>query len=126
MRSSSTPSSIIPMPIGWWRMSWRAAGCYVAHAHPDHYFGLDLIKGAFPKTRIVAKAYTVEELKKTAQKKIDTWSPRLDANGPKAVAIPDLLTQDYLELEGRRLELIGPVQGDDGKILWSGFPRPKP
>jgi len=93
---------------------------YVTHAHPDHYFGLDVIKRAFPQARLVAKAYTVAELKKTAQKKIDTWSPRLGANGPKAVAIPDLLAQDFLELEGRRLEVIGPVQGDDGKnsVVW--------
>ena len=93
---------------------------YVTHAHPDHYFGLDVIKRAFPQARLVAKAYTVAELKKTAQKKIDTWSPRLGTNGPKAVAIPDLLAQDFLELEGRRLEVIGPVQGDDGKnsVLW--------
>lgn len=93
---------------------------YLTHAHPDHYFGLDVIKAAFPQARIVAKAFTIDELKKTGKMKIDTWSPGLGANGPKAITMPDLLAQDYLELEGRRLELIGPVQGDDGKnsVVW--------
>jgi glyoxylase-like metal-dependent hydrolase (beta-lactamase superfamily II) len=93
---------------------------YITHGHPDHYFGLEVIMRAFPRARIVAKDYTVAELKKTAQGKIDTWSKSLGANGPKAAVIPEVLAPNHLELEGRRLELIGPVQGDDGKnsVIW--------
>ena len=28
---------------------------YVTHSHPDHYFGLDVIKQAFPKAKLVAR-----------------------------------------------------------------------
>ena len=27
---------------------------YITHAHPDHYFGIEVIKAAFPQARIVA------------------------------------------------------------------------
>ena len=93
---------------------------YVTHGHPDHYFGLEVIKRAFPQARIVAKDYTVAEMKKTGQEKIATWSKSLGVNGAKALVMPEVLAPNYLELEGRRLELIGPVQGDEEKnsVIW--------
>ena len=38
---------------------------YVTHAHPDHYFGLAVLKQAFPKAKLVALPATVAEIKKT-------------------------------------------------------------
>jgi glyoxylase-like metal-dependent hydrolase (beta-lactamase superfamily II) len=93
---------------------------YITHGHPDHYFGVEVIKQAFPGARVVALETTVADIRQSAQKKIDTWSPQLGPNGPKSVVIPEALGEKYLELEGQRLELIGPVQGDseNNSIVW--------
>src|SRR5688572_27928521 len=38
---------------------------YVTHGHPDHYFGLEVIKQAFPSARFVAQSGTVAEITRT-------------------------------------------------------------
>jgi glyoxylase-like metal-dependent hydrolase (beta-lactamase superfamily II) len=85
---------------------------YVTHWHPDHYFGLVVLKQAFPKAKIVAQPATVAEIKKTWQAKVKQWSPMFGANLPTKPIIPAPLTGNTITLEGQTLEIHGPVQGD--------------
>src|SRR4051812_31755601 len=48
---------------------------YVTHWHPDHYFGLVVIKQAFPKAKFVATPESLKEIKKTWAAKVKQWSP---------------------------------------------------
>src|SRR5512133_204969 len=48
---------------------------YITHDHPDHYFGLAVIKQAFPKAKLVALPATVAEIKKTWKDKVKQWQP---------------------------------------------------
>ena len=47
---------------------------YVSHFHPDHHFGLQVLKNAFPKVRIVALPSVVKDISSTSNDKIDLWS----------------------------------------------------
>jgi len=85
---------------------------YVTHWHPDHYFGLVVVKQAFPKVKIVAQPVTVAEIKKTWQAKVKQWSPMFGDNLPQKPVIPAPLTGNTIMLEGQALEVHGPVQGD--------------
>lgn len=86
----------------------RLTTIYVSHGDPDYYFGLEVLRAAFPEARIVATAATVEHIKETANKKLGVWGPRLDANGPKNVLLPNALPAGQpLELEGETLEIVG-------------------
>ena len=55
---------------------------YVTHFHPDHYFGLQVMKSAFPQAQIVALPETVEDIKNTFAKKVDQWKPVVGDNIP--------------------------------------------
>jgi glyoxylase-like metal-dependent hydrolase (beta-lactamase superfamily II) len=85
---------------------------YVTHWHPDHYFGLVVLKQAFPKVKIVAQPVTVAEIKKTWQAKVKQWSPMFGDNLTQKPVIPAPLTGNTITLEGQTLEVHGPVQGD--------------
>ena len=85
---------------------------YVTHWHPDHYFGLVVVKQAFPKVKIVAQPATVAEIKKTWAAKVKQWSPMFGANLPTKPLIPSPLAGNAIMLEGQTLEVHGPVQGD--------------
>ncbi len=85
---------------------------YVTHWHPDHYFGLVVVKQAFPKAKIVAQPATVAEIKKTWQAKVKQWAPMFGDNLPTKPLIPAPLTGNTIMLEGQPLEIHGPVQGD--------------
>jgi glyoxylase-like metal-dependent hydrolase (beta-lactamase superfamily II) len=85
---------------------------YITHWHPDHYFGLVVVKQAFPKVKIVAQPATVAEIKKTWQAKVKQWGPMFGANLPTKPLVPAPLTGNTITLEGQALEIHGPVQGD--------------
>jgi glyoxylase-like metal-dependent hydrolase (beta-lactamase superfamily II) len=98
---------------------------YVTHSHPDHYFGLVVIKQAFPKARLVAQAATVAEIKKTWQAKVKQWTPVYGDNLAKKPLLPVVLASNTLTLEGQTLEIHGPVQGDDAENSYVWIPSIK-
>jgi glyoxylase-like metal-dependent hydrolase (beta-lactamase superfamily II) len=86
---------------------------YVTHGHPDHYFGLGVIKQAFPKAKLVALPETIAEIKKTWQGKVKQWGPMYGANLITQAVVPSPLAGKTLTLEGETLEIHGVVQGDE-------------
>ncbi len=93
---------------------------YITHPHPDHYFGLEVIRTAFPGVKIVAIPPVAAAIEAAFAKKIAQWGPRLGANGPSKVVLPAPLASNALELEGHQIEIIGPLQGDafNNTLLW--------
>lgn len=80
---------------------------YISHSDPDFYFGLDVIKAAFPDAKIVATPQTVAAIKASMDGKLSYWTPILKDNAPKALILPEPLEGDTILLEGRKLEVKG-------------------
>jgi len=80
---------------------------YISQADPDYYFGIDLLKQFFPDAKVVATAPTRKKLEATLTTKLQVWGPRLGANAPKGVPLPDVLPTPRIELEGHALEVRG-------------------
>jgi glyoxylase-like metal-dependent hydrolase (beta-lactamase superfamily II) len=94
---------------------------YVTHPHPDHYFGLVVIRQAFPNAKFVALPKVVEGIKASWQNRVNAWKPQYGDNIPSLPIIPDTLDGNTLTLEGETLEVFGPLQGDsagDNSFLW--------
>jgi glyoxylase-like metal-dependent hydrolase (beta-lactamase superfamily II) len=93
---------------------------YVTHSHPDHYFGLTVLKQAFPKAKLVALPATIAEIKKTAKAKVKQWGGMYAGNIPTDPVMPAPLTAKTLTLEGQTLEIHGGVQGDaaNNSYVW--------
>jgi glyoxylase-like metal-dependent hydrolase (beta-lactamase superfamily II) len=85
---------------------------YVTHDHPDHYFSMEVITQAFPNARVVSAPEVVADIWKSIPAKVKRWGPMLGANGPRYPTAPAPLTERFLMLEGQRIEVIGPLQGD--------------
>jgi glyoxylase-like metal-dependent hydrolase (beta-lactamase superfamily II) len=98
---------------------------YVTHWHPDHYFGLVVLKQAFPKAKIVARPETVADIKKTWQAKVKQWQPMFGDNLPTKPIIPAPLAGNTITLEGQTLEIHGPVQGDASTSSYVWIPSIK-
>jgi glyoxylase-like metal-dependent hydrolase (beta-lactamase superfamily II) len=98
---------------------------YVTHSHPDHYFGLTVIKQAFPKAKFVALPETVTGIKKTWQAKLKQWGPMYGTNLPARPVVPAVLSGKTLTLEGETLEIRGVVQGDDAANSYVWIPSIK-
>src|SRR5687768_3440783 len=93
----------------------RLATIYSTHAHPDHLFGLAVLKQAFPDAKIVALPATVNAARTGWPARQKFWFPVYGANipGPEPV-LPEELSAPVLTLEGEEFPVTGGVQGADG------------
>src|SRR5882757_2742144 len=89
------------------------ATIYVTHPHPDHLFGLAVLKQAFPSAKILALPATVNAAKTGWPARQKFWFATYGNNipGPEPV-LPEELTTPYLTLEGEQFPVTGGVQGD--------------
>jgi glyoxylase-like metal-dependent hydrolase (beta-lactamase superfamily II) len=98
---------------------------YVTHGHPDHYFGLVVIKQAFPKAKLVALPETVAYIKKTWQGKVKQWGPMYGANLTDHPVVPTALKGTTLTVDGETLEIHGGKQGDEAGNSYVWIPSSK-
>jgi glyoxylase-like metal-dependent hydrolase (beta-lactamase superfamily II) len=80
---------------------------YISQADPDFYFGIETLKQQFPEAAVLATEPTLKKMQATLQNKLQVWGPRLGANAPKSVPMPDKLVGSTLTLEGQTLEIRG-------------------
>jgi glyoxylase-like metal-dependent hydrolase (beta-lactamase superfamily II) len=86
---------------------------YLTHAHPDHYFGVGAIAAVFPKARVVAIPSEADIINKQFFGKMEIWESTIGAhNVCRQQVNVEALKENYLELEGHRLEIISKVMGD--------------
>ncbi len=92
---------------------------YISHSDPDFYFGLDVIKQAFPDVKIVATPETVQAIKATQADKLAFWGPQMKDQAPKQIVVPEPLNSDQFTLEGQPIKIMG-LKGPDPKrtYLW--------
>ncbi|WP_343640490.1 MBL fold metallo-hydrolase [Roseateles sp.] len=80
---------------------------YISQPDPDYYFGIDVLKSFFPEAKVVATAPTIRKIEATLPAKLAFWPPKMGANAPKGVSLPEPLTGNTLTLEGQTLEIRG-------------------
>jgi glyoxylase-like metal-dependent hydrolase (beta-lactamase superfamily II) len=95
---------------------------YVSHFHPDHHFGLQVLKNAFPGAMIVALPSVVKDIISTSSDKIELWA--IDRFGPddipRRTTIPMPLNEPCLLLEGEKILVSDNWEGDsvNNSVVW--------
>ncbi len=90
---------------------------YATHAHPDHYWGMGEISEAFPNAKCYAVPAVCTLYNHQYQPKLDEWTELIGEQNlcRKQCARLEPLNQDYIELEGERLEIIRCM----GDLMWN-------
>jgi glyoxylase-like metal-dependent hydrolase (beta-lactamase superfamily II) len=94
---------------------------YSTHAHPDHYFGLAVMKPAFPSARLIALPSVVPGIRNGWEGRYKNWTATYGADVPAPPAIvPEELTATSMMLEGQEIQFIGGIQGDgpNNSFVW--------
>lgn len=94
---------------------------YITHGHPDHYFGIAVLKQAFPNAKFVALPATIAAIRNGWEGRLKNWTPEFGSNLPTTGPIlPDELQGDTLTLEGETLQVVGGVTGDapNNSYVW--------
>lgn len=95
---------------------------YVSHFHPDHHFGLQVLKNAFPKAEIVALPSVVQDIINTSSDKVELWA--IDRFGPDDIplqtTIPAPMDEPRLILEDEEILVSDNWEGDsvNNSVVW--------
>lgn len=99
----------------------RLTHIYITHVHPDHFMGLPILRAAFPDARVVSLKASADDVNSSGDFKIEYWGTKiLGNNGAKTKVFVETLDEPVIMLEGRRLEVLGPFQGDapNSSVVW--------
>ncbi len=80
---------------------------FVSYGDPDFYFGLDVFKQYFPNVQIIATPETVKHIQDTQALKVAYWGPKMGANAPGKIIVPQAYTAKTLKLENENIEIKG-------------------
>lgn len=94
---------------------------YISHFHPDHFLGLNVVKKAFPGIKVYSLPAIAKMINDAFDFKIKYWGNEvlgLDGADEK-VHINDWNTNS-MDLEGEKIEILGPFRGDsdNSSVLW--------
>jgi len=94
----------------------------VTHDHPDHFFNMEVITQAFPNVHVYAAPVVVTDIWKSIPAKMKRWGPVLGVNAPRYPTAPEALESGVVMLEGERIEIHGPLQGDHAHCTFVSVP----
>jgi glyoxylase-like metal-dependent hydrolase (beta-lactamase superfamily II) len=77
---------------------------YITHAHPDHFFGLKLLRDRFPEASAIAAPQVVDAMQLVlAPESIETWRRRFPGQIPSQLERPERLGRATFALEGHEI-----------------------
>ena len=93
---------------------------YITHEHADHFLGLEVFRGAYPRARIIANSAVVDRINKVYQEKIDKWKKILGSGATSHVVPIEKFDGNFIEFESAKIEVLKNIQGDtdENTMLW--------
>ncbi len=95
---------------------------YVSHFHPDHHFGLQVLRNAFPDAKLAALPSVVRDIVFTSGDKVELWA--IDRFGPgdipRRTTIPMPMQEPRIVLEGEEILVSDGWEGDsvNNSAVW--------
>jgi len=93
---------------------------YITHEHADHFLGLEVLKEAYPRVRIIANSAVVDRINKVYQDKINKWKKILGTGATSHVVAIEKLDARFIKFENSKIEVLKNIQGDtdENTMLW--------
>jgi len=95
---------------------------FITHFHPDHHFGVAVLKDAWPEARILAHPAVAGMLAEMGQGMFDQRKPEMGEALPDVWMAPEPLS-GALSLEGEAFEVLDPMVGDTQEITPVHLPQ---
>lgn len=89
---------------------------FITHFHPDHHFGVAVLKARWPEAQVVAHPKVAARLGQMGQAMFDDRKAKMGEALPDRWLAPAALDGDHLTLEGERFAVLDPMHGDTAEI----------
>lgn len=90
---------------------------FISHSDPDFYFGLEVIKKAFPNAKIISTAQTAYLISASEDDKMAVWKPKLKEDAPSEIIIPEAVNA-IPDLEGNKIEIKMNAEDSAHSFVW--------
>lgn len=90
---------------------------FISHSDPDFYFGLDVIRKAFPNVKIISTAQTAYLIAASKDDKLEVWKPQLEGDAPSEVIVPEAVNV-IPDLEGNKIEIKQNAEDPAHSFVW--------
>lgn len=94
---------------------------FITHLHPDHYLGLEVIKGKYPDAEVISYKKIANDINHAYDFKIKYWGKEtLKGNGAKIKFDIKEINENKITLDGEDILILEPMGGDCIEItpLW--------
>jgi len=93
---------------------------YITHEHADHFLGLEVFRGAYPRVRIIATSAVAARITKVYQEKLDKWKQLLGSGATTHVVPIEPFDGKTITFESSYIEVLNHIQGDtdENAMLW--------
>lgn len=97
----------------------RLKTVFITHGHPDHYFGIETLRQAFPDARYVTTSEAIADIQATGQGKLTYWKGVMGNEMPASVPSVDVVNSQDLVVDGEELILkqIAPGESDHANVI---------
>ena len=85
---------------------------YITHGHPDHYFGVEVLKQRFPNARFVGSQDTLDDIAATGEEKLKAWKGMYGEDLTDAVPTLEVFAANRITLEGKTIRIQSLVAGE--------------
>jgi glyoxylase-like metal-dependent hydrolase (beta-lactamase superfamily II) len=79
----------------------RLSTIYITHGHPDHFFGLKLLRDRFPEARAIATPEVVDAMEAALRPvSVENWRRRFPELIPNSLTVAERIDRPAFKLEG--------------------------
>jgi glyoxylase-like metal-dependent hydrolase (beta-lactamase superfamily II) len=91
---------------------------FISHSDPDYYFGLDVIKAAFPKAKVLSTAQTAYLISASEEEKLAVWKDKLGDGAPAQLSVPQAMDGSGLVIDGEQVQVRQDPADSAHSYLW--------
>ncbi len=85
---------------------------FITHGHPDHYFGLEVLKKEFPKAQVLARPAVIASMVETFSGKQAYWKSVYKDEIADTLVKPEAFSGKHLSVDGQNIRLIDLEAGE--------------
>lgn len=78
---------------------------FISQADPDYYFGVSTLKQIFPQANVLTTPTVRAAIKRKMAAKLAYWGPKMAANAPDRLILPDAYSESQLLVDGATIEI---------------------